>query len=122
MSRMLALVAKSSRQPVMRSACHPAWGVRASGLSPAGRSRRPSRWRVVLAYTAIEVAVPWLLLSNAERRLSSSLTGLLIAAVPLIGAALALLVRADDRLDLRRAFGLLVGFVGVAALLGLNLS
>jgi drug/metabolite transporter (DMT)-like permease len=79
-------------------------------------------WRAVLVYTAVEVAVPWLLLSNAETRLSSSLTGLLIAAVPLIGAVLGLLTGGDDRLDARRAAGLVVGFIGVAALLGLDLS
>ncbi len=79
------------------------------------------RWKAVLAYTVVEVTVPWLLLSNAERRLSSSLTGLLIAAVPLIGAVLALVTR-SDRLDVRRAAGLVVGFVGVAALLGLDLT
>jgi drug/metabolite transporter (DMT)-like permease len=76
----------------------------------------------VLAYTVIEVTVPWLLLSNAERHLSSSLTGLLIAAVPLIGAVLGLVIGGDDRLDVRRGAGLVIGFVGVAALLGLDLS
>jgi len=79
-------------------------------------------WKAVLAYTAVEVAVPWLLLANAETRLTSSLTGLLIAAVPLIGAVLALVIGDDDRLDLRRAAGLAIGFVGVAALLGLDFS
>ena len=34
------------------------------------------------------MAVPWFLLTNAEQRLTSSLTGLLIAAVPLVGALL----------------------------------
>jgi len=81
-----------------------------------------ARWRAVLVYTVVEVAVPWLLLSNAERRLSSSLTGLLIAAVPLIGAVLGLLTRTDDRLDGRRVAGLVIGFLGVGALLGLDLS
>src|SRR5689334_4564252 len=79
-------------------------------------------WRAVLAYTAVEVAVPWLLLSNAETRLTSSLTGLLLAAVPLIGAVLVVATGDDDRLDARRAAGLAIGFVGVAALLGLDLS
>ena len=41
------------------------------------------RWAPLLAFTVLEVAVPWLLLSDAEQHLSSSLTGLLIAAVPL---------------------------------------
>ena len=93
-------------------------------LAAARRSLRPllALWKAVLAYTVIEVTLPWLLLSNAERHLSSSLTGLLIAAVPLIGAVPGLVVGGDDRLDVRRAAGLVVGFVGVAALLGLDLS
>jgi drug/metabolite transporter (DMT)-like permease len=81
------------------------------------------RWKWVLAYTLVEVAVPWLLLSNAERHLTSSLTGLLIAAVPLIGAVLTVAMGNDsDRLDARRAAGLAIGFLGVAALLGLDFS
>jgi drug/metabolite transporter (DMT)-like permease len=79
-------------------------------------------WRWVLAYTVVEVSLPWFLLSDAERRLSSSLTGLIIAAVPLIGAVLQQLTRGDDRLDRRRAAGLLTGLIGVAVLLGLNVS
>jgi drug/metabolite transporter (DMT)-like permease len=79
-------------------------------------------WRWVLAYTVVEVSLPWFLLSDAERRLSSSLTGLLIAAVPLIGAVVQRLTRGDDRLDRRRLTGLLVGLVGVALLVGLNVS
>ena len=79
-------------------------------------------WRWVIAYTVVEVSLPWFLLSDAERRLSSSLTGLLIAAVPLIGALVQRLTRADDRMDPGRAIGLVVGLVGVAVLVGLNVS
>ena len=79
-------------------------------------------WRWVLAYTVVEVSLPWFLLADAERRLSSSLTGLLIASVPLIGALVTWLTRGDDRLDVRRIAGLLVGLVGVAALVGLDVS
>mgnify|MGYP001164786085 CR=1 FL=1 len=63
-------------------------------------------WRWVLVYTAVEVAAPWFLLADGERRLSSSLTGLMIAAVPLIAAVLQLLTRGDDRMDRRRSTGL----------------
>ena len=66
-------------------------------------------WRWVIAYTVVEVSLPWFLLSDAERRLSSSLTGLLIAAVPLIGAVVQRLTRGDDRMDPGRMVGLLVG-------------
>lgn len=80
------------------------------------------RWRVVLLYTAVEVAAPWYLLTDAERLLSSSFAGLLVAAVPLIGAVLGLLLGQDDRLGARRVAGLLIGVAGVVALLGLDVE
>jgi drug/metabolite transporter (DMT)-like permease len=79
------------------------------------------RWKPLLVYTFVEIVVPWLLLFNAERKLSSSLTGLLVAAVPLAGAALAV-ATGSDRLDGRRLAGLLLGLGGVAALVGLDVS
>ena len=75
-------------------------------------------WRPLLAFAVIEIMAPWLLLGVAEQHLSSSLTGLLIAAVPLVGAVLAVVTGSDDRLDRRRLAGLLLGFAGVAALVG----
>lgn len=86
-----------------------------------------SRWRALVAYTLIEICVPWLLLGFAEQRLSSSLTGLLIAAVPIVGVALARIpaVRATyapEPLTRTRLTGLLLGVVGVAALVGLDVG
>lgn len=80
------------------------------------------RWRWLLAYTFVEIAAPWILLSDAERHLTSSLAGLLIAGVPLVGALLVWLVGGDDRPDLRRVVGLLVGFVGVALVVGVDVA
>jgi len=80
------------------------------------------RWKIVIAYTLAEVALPWVLLSDAERHLTSSLTGLLLAAVPFVGVVLSRLTGAADRFDARRLMGLVIGFVGVAALVGLNVS
>ncbi|HEV2032892.1 MAG TPA: DMT family transporter [Candidatus Dormibacteraeota bacterium] len=79
-------------------------------------------WRAILIYTAVEVALPWFLLADAERRLSSSLTGLLLAACPFVGVLLGWMTGAKERFDTRRLFGLVVGFIGVAALVGLNVS
>jgi drug/metabolite transporter (DMT)-like permease len=80
-----------------------------------------SRWKPLLAFTAVEMCVPWLLLSEAERHLSSSLTGLLIAAVPLVGAVLAR-AGGHERLDGRRVLGLAVGVAGVGALVGFDVG
>jgi drug/metabolite transporter (DMT)-like permease len=77
-------------------------------------------WKPLLVYTAAEVAIPWVLLARAETRLTSSLTGLLIAAVPLVGAVIVTLTGERERQGRRRWVGLLVGIGGVAALVGLD--
>ena len=77
-------------------------------------------WAPLLAFTAIEIVVPWFLLAKAETRLTSSLTGLLIAAVPLVGALVTTFTGARERHGARRWAGLLVGLAGVAALVGLD--
>ena len=77
-----------------------------------------ARWRWVVAFAAIEIAIPWIALGSAERHLSSSLTGLLIAGVPLVGTTLALATGGADRLGRAGLLGLLIGLVGVAAIVG----
>jgi drug/metabolite transporter (DMT)-like permease len=94
-------------------------------LLPLGAARNDlppllRKWKWVLAYTVVEVAVPWFLLSDAERHISSSLAGLLIAATPFFGAIMARATDATDRFDRRRVAGLALGFMGVAALVGLD--
>jgi drug/metabolite transporter (DMT)-like permease len=79
-------------------------------------------WLPLAVYTAVEICVPWLMVGWAETRLSSSLTGLLLAAVPLVGAVLARFAVARERLGARRVVGLAIGVGGVAALVGLDLG
>jgi len=74
------------------------------------------RWLAVFAL--VEIITPWFLLSEAERRLSSSMSGLLIASVPIIGALLARLTGDAERLTAVRWAGLLAGLAGVALLAG----
>jgi drug/metabolite transporter (DMT)-like permease len=80
-----------------------------------------ARWRIVAVFAIIEITVPWVLLSSAERRVSSSLAALLIAATPFVGVALAA-ATGGERFDGRRLAGLVVGIAGVAAIVGLDLG
>ena len=79
-------------------------------------------WRWLLALALVEMAVPFGLLSWAETRLTSSVTGLMIASVPIVSAILATRLGLADRLDARRYLGLMVGLIGVALLVGLDLG
>ena len=80
------------------------------------------RWRPLVVYTVVEIAVPWLLLTHAETRVSSSLAGILVAATALVAAVLSWAAGTADRPDRRRTLGLLVGFAGVVVLLGVDLG
>lgn len=77
-----------------------------------------ARWRWVVAFALVEIAVPWVMLGTAEQHLSSSLSGLLVAGVPLVGAVTAVLTGAADRFGRTAVVGLLVGLVGVLAIVG----
>lgn len=73
-------------------------------------------WRWLVLFALVEIIAPWLLLSEAETRLSSSLSGLLIASVPILVAVIGRLTGGQDRLTPVRWAGLLVGLGGVALL------
>jgi len=77
-----------------------------------------ARWRWVVAFAAVEIAVPWVMLGSAEQHLASSLAALLIAGVPLVGTAFALATSGADRLGRTGLLGLLIGLIGVAAIVG----
>jgi len=93
------------------------WTISRGGLGPALRA-----WRWLLVFTALEMTVPWLLLSYAEQSLSSSLTGLLVAAVPFVAALAGRLAGEEERLTPVRMAGMGLGVVGIATLLGLDLT
>ena len=80
------------------------------------------RWRWLVAFTVIEIVVPWPLLAAGEQRMSSSLAAVLVASVPLIVAVIAVWVDHSERATGARLAGLLVGFGGVVALLGIDVA
>jgi drug/metabolite transporter (DMT)-like permease len=79
------------------------------------------RWRAVLALATLEIVAPFLLIAYGETHITSALAGLLIAADPLFIALLALRLDRSEGLSGLRLTGLLLGFLGVVALLGLDL-
>ena len=78
-------------------------------------------WPWLLLFAVVEIILPWFALSEAERGISSSLTGLLIASIPIIVAVLSLFLSGGDRLSPVRWLGLLIGLGGVALLAGPHL-
>ncbi|MFB4262838.1 DMT family transporter [Nonomuraea sp. GTA35] len=79
-------------------------------------------WRPVIAFAFLEILAPWWLLSDAERQLSSSTAGLLIAAAPILGVLLARMTGGEERLGRARWAGLALGVVGTAVLAGPHLD
>lgn len=78
------------------------------------------RWRPMLVYTVVEMVIPWYLLSSAETRLPSSTTGLLIAAVPLAGLAVAWAMGKPTQFAGWNWLGIALGMAGVGALVGFD--
>ncbi len=113
---------ESSRSPALPARTSRA---RCAGPAALGAARRGARRGAALVAAGAAVrrpgdAGPWFLLASAETVLSSSLTGLLVAAVPLVAALAGRLLGEADRLDRGRLLGLGVGLAGVAVLLGLD--
>jgi drug/metabolite transporter (DMT)-like permease len=103
-------------------------------ITGAGLILLPVAWRLgafrgmrrrvgaLIAFAGLEVAVPFSLIPLGETMVSSSLTAILIAALPLAVALLALRFAPDERLTLLRALGLVVGLAGVITLLGVEFT
>jgi drug/metabolite transporter (DMT)-like permease len=81
-----------------------------------------AHWRAAAAFGLVEIVVPFPLIAAGEQRISSSLAAILIATVPLVVALLAFRLDADERVSGSRLVGLVVGLVGVAVLLGIDVA
>jgi drug/metabolite transporter (DMT)-like permease len=89
-------------------------------LARGGLKGIAGRWIPLLAFAAVEIAGPWFLLSSAEQHISSSLAGLLISSVPLVGILIAPLFGNRERMGPLGLGGLALGLIGVAAIVGLD--
>ena len=75
-------------------------------------------WRSVLLVGALGSAIPFVLIPWAEQEISSQLAGILNGAMPLWAALLAHLALVEERIDRFGVSGLLLGFVGLAIVIG----
>jgi drug/metabolite transporter (DMT)-like permease len=75
-------------------------------------------WSAICAFAIVEFVVPFSAISYGEQWISSSVTGILMAAVPLSIALLSRSFGVHERLGAARLSGLVLGFVGVAVLVG----
>ena len=72
----------------------------------------------ISAFAVVEFVIPFSAISLGERWISSSLTGILIATVPLTIALLSRFFGLHEQLGAWRLAGLVLGFAGVVILLG----
>ena len=74
----------------------------------------------ILAFSLVEFVIPFAAISIGERWIDSSVTGILIAGVPLTITLISRFFGVHERLGLWRVLGLGIGLMGVVALLGLG--
>ena len=86
------------------------------GALRAANERKPA----ICAFALVEFVVPFSAISAGERWISSSVTGILIATVPMTVALISRFFGLQEPLGFWRLLGLIVGFIGVAALFGLG--
>jgi drug/metabolite transporter (DMT)-like permease len=75
-------------------------------------------WRYVIPYAIFEMMIPWILITNAEKQISSGLAGLLIATVPIWSTIFASMSGDKTVWHSKRLVGMLVGFIGLIGLVG----
>jgi len=76
--------------------------------------------KYVIPYAVLEMVGPWILITSAEKEISSGLAGLLVATVPFFASIFSSLRGDHSVWQPKRIFGLVIGFVGIIALVGIE--
>jgi drug/metabolite transporter (DMT)-like permease len=80
------------------------------------------RWRFLFVLGAIQVAGPFIAINLGEQHISSSLTGILVASMPLFTVLMALRLDRSESVEGRGIVGVAAGLLGVAMIVGVDLS
>jgi drug/metabolite transporter (DMT)-like permease len=75
-------------------------------------------WRVYLVLGFINIAAPFSLIVWGQTHIPSSLASILNAATPLSGVVIAHIFTSDEKMTPGRAAGIIIGFSGVAIMVG----
>jgi drug/metabolite transporter (DMT)-like permease len=92
------------------------YAIKVGGIRPALRA-----WPYVVLFAVLEMVVPWFLITEAGKHIPSGLSGLLVSTVPFFAVAIMALVF-KDRTALKPVplLGMVIGFTGVLALVGID--
>lgn len=80
--------------------------------------KQKANWLSLLIIGAFSTALPFMLINWGQQHVSSGFTGLSMAAIPLMVLPLAHFFIPGERMVLRRLIGFVIGFFGVALLIG----
>jgi drug/metabolite transporter (DMT)-like permease len=78
--------------------------------------RSPRMYAHLAVMAAINIVIPFTLITHAEQSVDSAIAAILNGAVPLIVIVLAALTFHDEPITINRAVGVVVGYIGVIAL------
>lgn len=91
----------------------------AAALVAGARLPREARiWRAFLGMGLLNNVVPFCLIVWSQTQIASGLAAILNAATPLFGVVVAHFLTADERMTGNRLAGVLIGFAGVAIMVG----
>jgi len=84
--------------------------------------REPRMYGHLLVMAIVNIAIPFALITFAEQTVDSSLAAVLNSAVPLFVIVIASIFLTGETITVNRVAGLLIGFVGVAILVGFDIT
>lgn len=77
-------------------------------------------WRYIAYYAILEMVIPWTLITSAQKDLSSGVVALLVATVPIWATFFAHHSGDSTAAHRTRIFGIAIGFLGIASLVGIE--
>jgi drug/metabolite transporter (DMT)-like permease len=95
----------------------------AAVLIPVALSQKDVRsalkyWRYIAFYAVLEMVIPWTLITNAQKNLSSGVVALLVSTVPIWATLFAHHTGDSTAAHRTRIFGIAIGLVGITFLVG----